>query len=59
MTLGGVADNGIGILQQCQGQHQRDNQADEVAAAVGFLCSPRAAYITGATLHVNGGMYMS
>jgi len=32
MTLGGVADNGIGILQQCQGQHQRDDQADEIAA---------------------------
>jgi 3-oxoacyl-[acyl-carrier protein] reductase len=32
---------------------------EEVAAAVGFLASPQAAYITGATLHVNGGMYMS
>jgi 3-oxoacyl-[acyl-carrier protein] reductase len=30
-----------------------------VAAAVTFLASPQAAYITGATLHVNGGMYMS
>jgi 3-oxoacyl-[acyl-carrier protein] reductase len=25
---------------------------------VAFLAGPRAAYITGATLHVNGGMYM-
>jgi len=32
--------------------------AEEVAHAVGFLASPRAAYITGATLHINGGMYM-
>jgi 3-oxoacyl-[acyl-carrier protein] reductase len=32
--------------------------AEEVAAAVGFLASPAAAYITGTTLHVNGGMYM-
>lgn len=32
--------------------------ADDIAAAVAFLCSPAAAYITGETLHVNGGMYM-
>jgi 3-oxoacyl-[acyl-carrier protein] reductase len=31
---------------------------EEVAAAVLFLVSPQAAYITGETLHVNGGMYM-
>ena len=30
----------------------------DVAQAVLFLCSPGAAYITGETLHVNGGMYM-
>jgi 3-oxoacyl-[acyl-carrier protein] reductase len=33
--------------------------ADEVAAAVAFLAGPRAGYITGSVLHVNGGMYMS
>ncbi|WP_442782139.1 3-oxoacyl-ACP reductase FabG [Collimonas fungivorans] len=33
--------------------------AEEVAAAVVFLASPQAGYITGSTLHVNGGMYMS
>jgi len=30
----------------------------DIAAAVAFLAGPGAAYITGATLHVNGGMYM-
>ncbi len=30
----------------------------EVASAVAFLSGPEAAYITGTTLHVNGGMYM-
>jgi 3-oxoacyl-[acyl-carrier protein] reductase len=32
---------------------------EDVAAAVSFLASPQAGYITGTTLHVNGGMYMS
>ena len=37
----------------------RMGNAGEVAAAVTFLASPRAAYITGQTLHVNGGLLMS
>jgi 3-oxoacyl-[acyl-carrier protein] reductase len=32
---------------------------DDIAHAVAFLASPQAAYITGTTLHVNGGMYMN
>ncbi|MBU0600834.1 MAG: 3-oxoacyl-ACP reductase FabG [Gammaproteobacteria bacterium] len=36
----------------------RLGNADEVAAAVVFLASPQAAYVTGSTLHVNGGMFM-
>ncbi|MCE1169831.1 3-oxoacyl-ACP reductase FabG [Azovibrio restrictus] len=31
---------------------------EDIAAAVAFLASPGAAYVTGTTVHVNGGMYM-
>ncbi|MBA3582090.1 MAG: 3-oxoacyl-ACP reductase FabG [Gammaproteobacteria bacterium] len=37
----------------------RLGRAEDIAQAVAFLASPAAMYITGETLHVNGGMYMS
>lgn len=37
---------------------QKPGSASDVAAAVAFLASDQAGYITGQTLHVNGGMYM-
>lgn len=36
----------------------RLGQPEEIAATVAFLASTQAAYITGETVHVNGGMYM-
>ncbi|MDR2880595.1 MAG: SDR family oxidoreductase, partial [Azoarcus sp.] len=35
----------------------RLGRPEDIACAVAFLASPAAAYITGTTLHVNGGMY--
>ena len=37
----------------------RLGRPEEIAGAVAFLASPAAAYVTGTTLHVNGGMYMA
>jgi len=57
MTRGLPEDQKQQLLQQIP--LQRLGLAEEIAAAVGFLASPSAAYITGQTLHVNGGMYMN
>ncbi len=46
-----------GALQQIP--MGRMGAAEEIAAAIAFLASDQAAYITGETIHVNGGMYMA
>jgi len=37
----------------------RLGRPEDIAAAVAFLCSPNGGYVTGETIHVNGGMYMN
>jgi len=38
---------------------QRLGTPEDIAHAVAFLASPEAGYITGTTLHVNGGLYLN
>lgn len=45
-------------MLQAQISLSRLGQPEEVAAVVGFLCSEAGGYVTGETVHVNGGMYM-
>lgn len=56
MTRGLSEEQKTSLLQQIP--LTRLGRVEDVAAAVAFLASPGAAYITGETLHVNGGMYM-
>ncbi len=56
MTSGLTQDQRNAALQHIP--LARLGQAQDIAAAVAFLASPGASYITGATLDVNGGMYM-
>jgi 3-oxoacyl-[acyl-carrier protein] reductase len=37
----------------------RLGQAEEIASLVSFLCGPSAAYISGETVHINGGLHMA
>ncbi len=57
MTRGLSEEQRRQLLQQIP--LQRLGQAEEIAATVVFLASSGAAYLTGQTLHVNGGMYMN
>jgi NAD(P)-dependent dehydrogenase (short-subunit alcohol dehydrogenase family) len=56
MTRALNEDQRSGILAEVPAGRLGDPQ--EIANAVAFLASDEAAYITGETLHVNGGMYM-
>ncbi|CPR19353.1 3-oxoacyl-ACP reductase FabG [Brenneria goodwinii] len=56
MTQALTEEQRAGILSQVPANRLGD--AKEIASAVAFLASDEAGYITGETLHVNGGMYM-
>ena len=56
MTRALNEDQRAGILTQVPAG--RLGEAKEIASVVAFLASDGAAYITGETIHVNGGMYM-
>jgi len=38
---------------------KRLGQPEEIARAIAFLCSDWASFITGETLHINGGLYIA
>jgi len=57
MTAALTAEQRTGLLQSVP--LGRFGSVDEVAALVTYLASPQAGYITGQTLHINGGMYLA
>jgi 3-oxoacyl-[acyl-carrier protein] reductase len=57
MTAGLAQAQQQALLQQIPLGHL--GKPADIAHAVGFLASPRAGYLTGQEIHVNGGMYMS
>jgi 3-oxoacyl-[acyl-carrier protein] reductase len=56
MTSGLAEAHKAAMLEQIPAK--RLGEPEEIAAAVSYLASPNAGYVTGETLHVNGGMYM-
>ena len=56
MTRGLSEEQRAALIQEIP--LSRLGTVEDIAAAVVFLASPAAGYITGETLHVNGGMYM-
>jgi 3-oxoacyl-[acyl-carrier protein] reductase len=57
MTRSLAADQRESLIKQIP--LGRLGEVDDIASAAVFLASPQAAYITGETLHVNGGMHMN
>lgn len=57
MTRRLVAARGVQLVAQTP--LGRLGQPDEVASVIAFLCSDQASFITGETIHVNGGLYIA
>ena len=43
--------------RHCGGEVNRMGDVSEIAGMVHYLCLPEANYITGQTMHINGGLY--
>ena len=57
MTEDLVAARGARLLEDTP--LRRFGQPHEIASVVAFLCSEAASFVTGETVHVNGGLYMA